>query len=123
MRPPPFSSGSTPKASTTAQCSRSPTVFLWLSQAVDRNSVVRKLQVMKMRGQGQIPGLHTARITDAGYSVFPRLLKPPEIISEHPLKHRLKTGVAGPPQLMDGGGPTRDSVLGARPSSSGETRV
>ncbi|HXE93206.1 MAG TPA: ATPase domain-containing protein, partial [Gaiellaceae bacterium] len=37
--------------------------LLWLSQAIDRNSVVRKLQVVKMRGQGQIPGLHTARIT------------------------------------------------------------
>ena len=45
--------------------------LLWLYQAVDRNSVVRKMQVMKMRGQGQIPGLHTARITDEGYSVFP----------------------------------------------------
>ena len=70
--------------------------LLWLYQAIDRNSVVRKLQVMKMRGQGQIPGLHTARITDAGYSVFPRILKPEEIVTEHPLKHRLTTGVPGP---------------------------
>src|SRR5205823_11974338 len=76
--------------------------LLWLSQTVDRNSVVRKLQVIKLRGQGQIPGLHTARITDAGCSVFPRLLKPPEIIGEHPLKHRLKTGVPGLDELMDG---------------------
>ena len=56
--------------------------LLWLYQAIDRNSVVRKLQVIKMRGQGQIPGLHTARITDAGYSVFPRILKPEEIVTE-----------------------------------------
>jgi circadian clock protein KaiC len=67
--------------------------LVWLFQAIDRNSVVRKVQVIKMRGQGQIPGLHTARITDAGYSVFPRLLKPTEILNEHPLTHRLKTGV------------------------------
>ena len=40
--------------------------LVWLYQAIDRNSVVRKMQVIKMRGQGQIPGLHTARITDAG---------------------------------------------------------
>ncbi len=45
--------------------------LLWLYQAIERNSVVRKVQVMKMRGQGQIPGLHTARITDAGSASSP----------------------------------------------------
>ncbi len=95
--------------------------LLWLYQAVDRNSVVRKLQVMKMRGQGQIPGLHTARITDAGYSVFPRLLKPPEVVGDHPLKHRLKTGVPGLDELIGGGIPTGYSVLIAGPSGSGKT--
>ena len=95
--------------------------LLWLYQAVDRNSVVRKLQVMKMRGQGQIPGLHTARITDAGYSVFPRLLKPAEIITEHPLKHRLSTGVPGLDEMMGGGIPRGYSVLIAGPSGSGKT--
>jgi circadian clock protein KaiC len=49
---------------------------VWLYQATDRNSVVRKVQVVKMRGQGQIPGLHTARITDSGFSIFPRLPTP-----------------------------------------------
>lgn len=95
--------------------------LLWLYQAVDRNSVVRKLHVVKMRGQGQIPGLHTARITDTGFSVFPRLLKPPEIVSEHPLQHRLKTGVPGLDELMDGGIPRGYSVLLAGPSGSGKT--
>jgi circadian clock protein KaiC len=95
--------------------------IVWLYQATDRNSVVRKLQVMKMRGQGQIPGLHTARITDSGLSVFPRLLKPAEIISEHPLKHRLKTGVSGVDEMMSGGIPSGYSVLVAGPSGSGKT--
>jgi circadian clock protein KaiC len=95
--------------------------LLWLSQAVDRNSVVRKLQVIKMRGQGQIPGLHTARITDKGYTVFPRILKPEEITNEHPLEHRLKTGVRGLDELMDGGIPQGYSVLVAGPSGSGKT--
>jgi circadian clock protein KaiC len=95
--------------------------LVWLYQAVDRNSVVRKLQVVKMRGQGQIPGLHTARITDAGYSVFPRLLKPVEIISDHPLKHRLSTGVKGLDEMMGGGVPSGYSVLIAGPSGSGKT--
>jgi circadian clock protein KaiC len=95
--------------------------LIWLYQAVDRNSVVRKLQVVKMRGQGQIPGLHTARITNSGYSVFPRLLKPAEVIAEHPLKHRLSTGVQGLDELIGGGIPRGYSVLIAGPSGSGKT--
>jgi circadian clock protein KaiC len=95
--------------------------ILWLHQAIDRNSIVRKLHVMKMRGQGQIPGLHTARITDAGLSVFPRLLKPAEIISERPLENRLSTGVPGLDVLMEGGIPKGYSVLVAGPSGSGKT--
>jgi len=95
--------------------------LIWLYQAVDRNSIVRKLHVMKMRGQGQIPGLHTARITDTGVSVFPRLLKPAEVITEHPLKHRLSTGVKGLDEMMGGGIPRGYSVLIAGPSGSGKT--
>ena len=95
--------------------------LFWLSQAVDRNSVVRKVQVIKTRGQAQIPGLHMARITDAGYSIFPRLLKPPEIVNENPLRHRMKTGVPGLDEMMDGGIPAGYSVLVAGPSGSGKT--
>ena len=95
--------------------------LLWLYQAIDRNSVVRKLQVVKMRGQGQIPGLHTTRITDAGYNVFPRILKPEEVVTDHPLKHRLKTGVPSLDKLMSGGIPRGYSVLVAGPSGSGKT--
>src|SRR4029077_5548836 len=45
-----------------------------LYQSLDRNSMVRKMQVMKMRGQAPIPGLHTFRITNSGIQVFPRLI-------------------------------------------------
>src|SRR5450432_242175 len=95
--------------------------LLWLHQAIDRNSVVRKLHVVKMRGQGQIPGLHTARITDSGYSVFPRLLKPAETVTDHPLKHRVSTGVEGLDEMIGGGIPRGYSVLVAGPSGSGKT--
>jgi circadian clock protein KaiC len=95
--------------------------LVWLYQAVDRNSVVRKLHVMKMRGQGQIPGLHTARITGAGYSVFPRLLKPAEIVADHPLQHRLSTGAKGLDEMLGGGIPRGYSVLVTGPSGSGKT--
>jgi len=46
---------------------------LWLSQVTDHNSVVRKLQVVKMRGQELMPGLHTTRLDQAGLQVFPRI--------------------------------------------------
>ncbi|MDP2341054.1 MAG: ATPase domain-containing protein [Deltaproteobacteria bacterium] len=95
--------------------------LIWLYQAVERNSVVRKLHVMKMRGQGQIPGLHTARITDVGYSVFPRLLKPPEVITDRPLQHRLSTGSKGLDEMLMGGIPRGYSALIAGPSGSGKT--
>ena len=48
--------------------------LLWLSQVAERNSVVRKLQIMKLRGQGSVPGLHTIRISRAGMQAFSRTL-------------------------------------------------
>lgn len=95
--------------------------LLWLYQAVERNSIVRKLQVKKMRGQGQIPGLHTARITADGCSVFPRLIKPPEVSPQKPLDNRLSTGVEKLDAMMGGGIPSGYSVLIAGPSGAGKT--
>jgi circadian clock protein KaiC len=65
--------------------------IIWLDQAIDRNSVVRKLHVAKMRGQGQIPGLHTARISEDGLSVFPRIVQAPlspDRRAHRPQRHR-----------------------------------
>jgi circadian clock protein KaiC len=45
--------------------------LIWLRQSVQRNSMVRKIEVMKMRGQPTLPGLHTFRISSAGIKVFP----------------------------------------------------
>ena len=44
--------------------------LIWMRQSVQRNSMVRKMEVMKMRGQATPPGLHTFRITTAGIEVF-----------------------------------------------------
>lgn len=96
--------------------------IIWLSQAIDRNSIVRKLQVQKMRGQAQIPGLQTMRLTDDGVRVFPRILKPEEVPSTpRPLEHRLKSGIPGLDEMMGGGIPRGYSVLVAGPSGSGKT--
>jgi circadian clock protein KaiC len=91
--------------------------------------VVRKLQVMKMRGQGTVPGLHTFRITNQGVTVFPRLPMPKELsvedteeISASPQEtRRLSTGVLALDDMMGGGIPAGSSLLLAGPSGCGKT--
>jgi len=101
--------------------------LLWLVQSLDRNSMVRKMQVMKMRGQAPIPGLHTFRITDDGVQVFPRVIVGPE---EKPRpaaretrtpRERLSVGIKGLDEMLGGGIPAGYSVLLAGPSGSGKS--
>lgn len=95
--------------------------ILWLSQALDNNSVVRKFQVVKVRGQAQMPGLHTFRITDGGLQVFPRLSL---VVGEEERQTptgRASIGVEGLDEMMGGGIPCGDSVLVAGPSGSGKS--
>lgn len=102
--------------------------LLWLYQSVDRNSVVRKLQVVKSRGQASIPGLHTFRITGDGIQVFPRVIVGPEKklepespgVKQRP-RQRLSTGIKPLDEMLGGGIPAGYSVLVAGPSGSGKT--
>ncbi|MBA4157909.1 MAG: AAA family ATPase [Gemmatimonadetes bacterium] len=95
--------------------------ILWLTQALDNNSVVRKFQVVKVRGQAQMPGLHTVRITDGGLQVFPRLSLAVGEEERQTPSGRASTGVAGLDEMMGGGIPSGDSVLVAGPSGSGKS--
>ena len=98
--------------------------LVWLYQSIDRNSMVRKMQVMKMRGQAPIPGLHTFRITDPGIQVFPRLILGPTAGGAGRTKRRsarLSVGVTGLDEMLGGGIPSGYSVLVAGPSGSGKT--
>ena len=93
---------------------------LWLSQAIDRNSVVRKLQVLKTRGRAPMPGLHTFRITDAGVQIFPRI--PEQQRARQPQEpRRLSTGVPGLDDLMGGGILAGDAVMVTGPAGSGKS--
>ena len=58
--------------------------LFWLYQQVERNSIVRKLQVMKLRGQASVPGLHTFRITADGLQSLPPHLRPHRTDDEGP---------------------------------------
>jgi circadian clock protein KaiC len=97
--------------------------LLWLLQSLDRNSIVRKMQVMKMRGQAPIPGLHTFRITGDGVQVFPRVIVGAEEKSgpAGATGERLSTGVKGLDDMLGGGVPEGYSVLLAGPSGSGKS--
>jgi circadian clock protein KaiC len=97
--------------------------ILWMYQTIDRNSAVRKLQVMKMRGQAPLPGLHTMRITDAGVQVFPRTMRrTPRARGERPTK-RLSIGVPALDAMLGGGIPAWDSMLVTGPAGSGKSAL
>ncbi len=98
--------------------------ILALSQNLMRNSIVRKIQIVKMRGQAHAPGLHTFRIDSHGLTIFPRAflaldaaLAPQEI----PAGTRLSMGVAELDAMMGGGLPVGYSLLLVGPSGCGKT--
>jgi circadian clock protein KaiC len=95
--------------------------ILWLSQSRERNSIVRKLEVMKVRGQAAVPGLHTFRISSRGIQVFPRTTSRIEGRDRFLEKRRASLGVAGLDELMGGGLPAGDATLVAGPSGTGKT--
>ncbi len=96
--------------------------IIWLSQATDRNSVVRKVQVVKCRGSAPMPGLHTFRITDDGLQIFPRI---PEQTRERATQapERLSTGVVGMDEMMGGGVVAGDAVMLTGPAGSGKSTI
>lgn len=95
--------------------------LLWLSQNVERNSVVRKLQVLKLRGQASIPGLHTFRITGAGLQVFPRTFGLVAKSGKPAITRRLAVGESRLDEMLGGGIPAGDSILVSGPSGSGKS--
>jgi circadian clock protein KaiC len=97
--------------------------ILWLSQLVRGDSLVRKIQVVKMRGVSQKLGVHTFRIDDGGIQVFPRaVLQGPETeATRYGAGERLSLGVPELDAMMGGGVPAGYSVLLVGPSGSGKT--
>jgi len=97
--------------------------LIWLRQSQHGNSVVRKMQIMKMRGQRTLPGLHTFRISSAGIEVFaPVALSAPTAAGDMPSAEiRLQMGVPLLDRMMGGGLPRGYSLLVAGPSGSGKS--
>jgi circadian clock protein KaiC len=95
--------------------------LFWLAQYVERNSIVRKLQIIKLRGQAPVPGMHTFRITDAGLQTFPRTFGLSKIQEPKKDRRRLSCGVAELDVMMGGGIPVGDSIIVAGPTGSGKS--
>lgn len=100
--------------------------ILWLTQNMHRNSMVRKMQVVKMRGQAQAPGLHTFRIDNEGIKVYPRAIikQATEIESEIAdaiEKQRVTMGTPRLDEMLGGGLPVGYSLLLVGPSGCGKT--
>jgi circadian clock protein KaiC len=97
--------------------------LLWLSQVPERNSVVRKLQIMKLRGQESVPGLHTIRISEHGLQAFSRTLG---LVSKRVLPatpRRLSIGIPELDKMLGGGVLEGDSLLIAGPSGTGKSAL
>jgi circadian clock protein KaiC len=98
--------------------------LIWLRQSVQRNSMVRKMEILKMRGQPTLPGLHTFRIDGAGIRVF----APASVVAAGPSAHlravpeaRAQMGVPALDAMLGGGLPRGYSLLVAGPSGSGKS--
>jgi circadian clock protein KaiC len=100
--------------------------IIWMSQNLNRNSMVRKIQVIKMRGQQTTPGLHTMQISADGVKVFPRAVLPPEKAGQAahqplPADKRVSMGLPVLDNMLGGGLPIGYSLLLVGPSGSGKT--
>ncbi|MDP1899681.1 MAG: ATPase domain-containing protein [Rubrivivax sp.] len=100
--------------------------LIWLRQSVQRNSMVRKMEILKMRGQATLPGLHTYRIGSAGIEVFaPAGAVAPEQAAATATAPapgaRALLGVPGIDEMLGGGLPRGYSLLVAGPSGSSKS--
>jgi circadian clock protein KaiC len=98
--------------------------LIWLWQSVERNSVVRKLRIGKMRGRAPTPGQHTFRITEHGVRVFSRKSNSAVEVprrADIAAPARQSLGVPVLDQMAHGGVPTGSSILVAGPAGCGKT--
>jgi circadian clock protein KaiC len=95
--------------------------LLVMCQQTSRNSMVRQVQVQKMRGNSPQPGLHTIRISEEGVRAFPRMLKPIDETQSAVTGELISTGVAGLDEMLGGGTLRGNAILIAGPVGSGKS--
>lgn len=98
--------------------------LIWMRQSVQRNSMVRKLEVMKMRGQPTLPGLHSFRISTSGITIFAPASSMASTEAERlhvTATPRATMGILELDEMLGGGLPRGYSLLIAGPSGSGKS--
>jgi len=95
--------------------------WVTLTQRVERNSMVRQVQVVKIRGNAPQTGLHTLRISEEGVKAFPRMLKPIEEAQTAVTPQLISMGIPGLDEMLGGGTLRGNAVLVAGPVGSGKT--
>ncbi len=95
--------------------------IFWLDQEVRQNSVMRKLQIVKCRGQESLPGRHTFRIAREGILLFPRTIPIPQREAPVGPAERAAFGIAGLDEMLSGGIPAGETCLVAGSSGTGKT--
>lgn len=93
-----------------------------LAQAQEQDAVVRKIRVVKMRGQAHLAGSHNFRITDQGLRVYPRVL--PKRSATGPglaVPVRVGMGVPELDNMLGGGLPRGHSLLLTGSTGCGKT--
>jgi circadian clock protein KaiC len=94
-----------------------------MAQRVSRNSMVRQVQAVKVRGNAPQPGLHTIRISKDGVQAFPRMLKPLDEPQGEVSNELISTGIPELDRMMGGGTLRGNALLVAGPAGSGKTTV
>lgn len=98
--------------------------LIWMRQSVERNSIVRKMEIMKMRGQATLAGLHSYRIDRTGVRVFTpshALADDRSPAAPSPSVGRVLMGIPELDTMLGGGLPRGYSLLVAGPSGSGKS--
>ncbi len=118
----PFLSANIPRLMSPRTPSSVANGVLWPYQHIDRNSGLRKLQAMKMRGQAPLPGLHTcaSRRVVCTYS---RGSSDVRRRSASAPKNVCRPGVAALDVMLGGGIPAWDSLLVTGPAGSGKSAL
>jgi circadian clock protein KaiC len=95
--------------------------IFWLYQSVNRNSMVRKLQVIKCRGRETMPGMHIFRMSNGGLQTFPRLQGLVHAKKMVRSGKRLSSGIPELDKMMNGGIPEGDSIMISGASGTGKS--
>ena len=99
--------------------------IIWLSQLVRGDSMVRKMQIVKMRGMSHKLGTHTFRMSGNGIEVFRRAVFQESDVPrpQYGVHERLSLGVPALDEMLCGGLPAGYSLLVVGPSGSGKTML